>query len=247
MLLPISTLYHIPKTISSPIVQCLLELDVVGNGVDVYETNFQEIKTETFLLRNPMGTSPTLEDDNIVLWESGAVLDYLLERYDTENRLAPRCLSAESLPEHSALRAKYLHVKQYIIATVYPFVASLFLHTQRSIEEQDEAYIQSTKRKWTSVMAPVLSQWLGEGTYFLGDQMTAVDFLVCKPLNNANSLGMLVVFPRLKSLLDRMKCRPTFRLAYEALPPNEESHYNRSILVVPGMTTCQVSVEDSKA
>lgn len=123
------TLHHVPKTISSPIVQCLLELDVDGEPVVVHEMTFAELKRDDHLRINPMGTAPAFHDDDLVLWESGAVLDYLLERYDQDHKLHPPCLCKASSPADMADRAKYLQLKQYIIATVYPFVASLFVHS----------------------------------------------------------------------------------------------------------------------
>ncbi|KAB5566041.1 glutathione-s-transferase theta, gst [Coniochaeta sp. 2T2.1] len=48
-----------------------------------------ELKTEPFISLNPNGKVPALEDPNtdIVLWESGAIIDYLIDMYDTQNTL----------------------------------------------------------------------------------------------------------------------------------------------------------------
>jgi glutathione S-transferase len=74
-------LYHVPKTISSPIVQILLDLNLAENEVHIETLSFAELKSSSHLERNPMGTSPTLVDVDlgIAIWESGAVLTYLLE------------------------------------------------------------------------------------------------------------------------------------------------------------------------
>jgi glutathione S-transferase len=175
------TLYHIPKTISSPIVQCLLELDLVKTQVDVVEKSFSELKVPEYLALNPMGTSPAFQDGEIIIWESGAVLTYLLERYDTEHKLHPAFLSPESTAEQIAARAKFLQLQHYIISTVYPFMASLYIHTLKPLDEQDADYVASAKEKWQTYFGPVLEKWLGRGPYFLGDQVSAVDFLTAKP------------------------------------------------------------------
>jgi glutathione S-transferase len=178
------TLIHVPKTISSPIVQCLVELNLVDNPVKVQEVPFPELKTEAILSYNPMGSSPTFHDGDIIIWESGAVLDYLLERYDTEHQLHPPSITKTSTNEQIAARGKYMQLKQYIIATVYPFMASMFIHTLLPKEKQDSVYLANAEDKWTNLLGPVLTKWLGKGPYFLGDQITAVDFLVLKPVNN---------------------------------------------------------------
>jgi glutathione S-transferase len=234
------TLYHVPKTISSPIVQCLIELDVVGKFVAVQETTFPDLKSEAFLSINPMGTSPTFKEGEIILWESGAVLDYLLERYDQEHRLHPESLT-HAPQETAATRAKYLQLKQYIIATVYPFVASLFVHTLKPIEEQDDAYVSSAKNKWTTLLGPVLTKWLGDGPFFLGSKVSAVDFLVAKPLSNANGLELLSEFPELKAHFERIWSRPSFAMAYESTVstperPKNDDRDERTLVLVPLLT-----------
>jgi glutathione S-transferase len=200
------TLYHVPKTISSPIVQTLLELDLVPSTVMIEVLTFAQLKEEPHLAINPMGSSPAFKDDDTILWESGAVLNYLLEQYDTDCKLyaAPR----------TEQRAKYLHLQQYIIATVYPFVASMYIHTLGPKEEQDEAYIATAKGKWRDLLAPILTKWLGDGPYFLGDQLSVVDFLTAKPLSNIDSMGMLDETPQLKALFETISSRPSFHSAY---------------------------------
>jgi glutathione S-transferase len=230
-------LYHVPKTISSPIVQCLLELDVLNNPVEVKEISFGELKSPEYLLINPMGTAPGFQDENIILWESGAVLSYLLERYDTEHKLSPSSISSNTTTEQLTSRAKYLHLKQYIIATVYPFIAALYIHTLKPENEQDAEYVQFAKQKWITLLGPILTKWLGDGPFFLGSHFSAVDFLVAKPLNNVNSMGMLTDFPALQALFENISSRPSFKAAYEGMPQQTDEPY-RSLLLVPSKEDC---------
>jgi glutathione S-transferase len=233
------TLYHIPKTCSSPLVQCLVELDLVKKHVvKVVETTFSGIKKPEYLAINPMGTAPAFQDGEIIIWESGAVLTYLLERYDTEHKFHPACLTAESTEEQIAYRAKFLHLQHYSIVTVYPFMAALYIHTFKPLEEQDAAYVASAKEKWQTCFGPVLEKWLGEGRYFLGDEVSAVDFVLAKPLNNVNSLGLLKDFPALNALFERLRSRPSFASAYEGLPSDDADanagEHQRIMILVPG-------------
>jgi glutathione S-transferase len=188
------TLYHVPRTISSPIVQVLYELNLIEtNKVNIKTLTFTQLKAPEHLARNPMGTSPAFTDDekDIAIWESGAVLTYILEFYDNEHKLHPP-------PGSSAKdRAIFLHLQQYIIATVYPFLASLFIHTLKPSDEQDVAYIACAKEKFTALLGPTLVKFLGSSEYFMGDKVSAIDFLAAKPLGNAHSLCLLEDFPAL--------------------------------------------------
>ncbi|QMW29008.1 glutathione S-transferase [Aspergillus flavus] len=58
-----------------------------------YETrfvSFQDVKKEPFIKLNPNGRLPAIEDPNknITLWESGAIVEYLIDNYDTEHELS---------------------------------------------------------------------------------------------------------------------------------------------------------------
>lgn len=70
------TLHHVPKTISSPIFQLLLELKLVPDTVVVKTLTFPELKEQPHLMINPMGTSPAFHDDDLTIWESGAILTW---------------------------------------------------------------------------------------------------------------------------------------------------------------------------
>jgi glutathione S-transferase len=226
------TLYHVPKTISSPIVQILHEMNVVENGVQVVTLTFAQLKEPTHLARNPMGSSPALTDDEngIAIWESGAVLTYLLQIYDTEFQIHPNPSSA-SLKE----RAAFLHLQQYIIATVYPFLASLFIHTLKPKEEQDEEYVGNAISKWRTLLAPTLVNFLGSNDYFMGHETpSAIDFLMAKPFGNANSLGLLEEFPSLYSVYEKIRNRDSYAIAYAEQKHDRARAESRSMVLVPG-------------
>lgn len=55
-----------------------------------YESVFPKPKEEPLVSLNPNGRVPVIEDPNtgITLWESGAIIEYLLETYDKEKKLS---------------------------------------------------------------------------------------------------------------------------------------------------------------
>lgn len=63
-----------------------------------------DVKGEAYTKINPNGRTPAIEDPNtgITLWESGAILEYLVDTYDKDHKV-----SYASFPE------KY-HTKQYL-------------------------------------------------------------------------------------------------------------------------------------
>lgn len=65
----------------------LAELDV---PYEVINWPFSDVKKPEYVAINPNGRLPAIRDPNtgITLWESGAIVEYLIERYDTEKRLS---------------------------------------------------------------------------------------------------------------------------------------------------------------
>lgn len=196
----------------------------------VHQLTFPDLKTPDHLARNPMGTSPafTDEEQEIFIWESGAVLTYLLEMYDTNFELYPQ--PGKATPSD---RAKFLHLQQFILATVYPFLSSLFIQAVlKPKEEQDPIYIENAKTNWRTKMAPILVSFLGEAPYFMGEKVGALDFLAAKPFNNARSLGLLAEFPTLDALFEKVRCLESFEKAYGE---EQQNCACRSLMLVPSM------------
>jgi glutathione S-transferase len=65
-------------------------LEELGIPYEVEDLTFEDIKKEYFLSINPNGRMPAIYDPNtdLTLWESGAILEYLIEKYDTEHKIS---------------------------------------------------------------------------------------------------------------------------------------------------------------
>ncbi|KAH8429330.1 glutathione S-transferase family protein [Aspergillus melleus] len=61
----------------------------LGLAFAVNPIQFSDIKKPEYLAVNPNGRLPSIQDPNtgLTLWESGAIIEYLIERYDKEHRL----------------------------------------------------------------------------------------------------------------------------------------------------------------
>ena len=69
-----------------------IALEELGLRYEVHRLNLQaeeQLRPE-FLALNPNHKIPVLEDDGLVVWESGAILLHLGERHDPEGRILPK-------------------------------------------------------------------------------------------------------------------------------------------------------------
>ena len=49
-----------------------------------------EMKTKDYLRIHPLGKVPAIEDDGFILWETGAIFEYLVDKYSDGELIPPR-------------------------------------------------------------------------------------------------------------------------------------------------------------
>ncbi|KAL2199884.1 glutathione S-transferase [Corynascus similis CBS 632.67] len=65
-------------------------LDELGLPYEIDAVPFSDVKKPEYLAINPNGRLPSIRDPNanLTLWESGAIVEYLIEKYDTNHKLS---------------------------------------------------------------------------------------------------------------------------------------------------------------
>ena len=212
------TVHHLNNSRSQRIVWLLEEL-----GLD-YEIKRYQRDPETMLapasLRavHPLGKSPVITDGELTLAESGAIIDYLIERYGASS-LAP----AAGTP--ARLRYNYwLHYAEGSAMT--PLLLKLVFDRVESAPMpffvKPVAKGISAKVK-SSFIEPQLKQHLdylegelGESDWFAGDAFSGADIQLSFVLEAAAARGGLDASrPRLMDFLQRIHARPAYRRALE--------------------------------
>lgn len=83
------TVHHLNQSRSQRVIWALEELSLPYEIVH-YQREKTMLAPASLRKVHPLGKSPVVEDNGLILAESGAILEYLQETYDVESRLKPR-------------------------------------------------------------------------------------------------------------------------------------------------------------
>ncbi len=138
-----------------------------------------ELKSDEHRKRHPLGRVPVLEDDDITIFESGAIIDYIIEKYDDRN-LKPS-VESRTFPN-------YLQWYHYCEGMVMPPMNTIVVHTLILPEDRrDPEVLRQAKNLLTKSIMPV-NQLLTENKFLIGDKISGVDFMLGHSLYMADKL-----------------------------------------------------------
>ena len=199
------TLYHCPSSRSTR-VRWLLEELGLEYRLEMLALGDGSMQRPAYLAKNPLGKVPTLEEDGVVIYESGAIVEHLLERHG-KGRLAP----APGSPERPAF-LQWLHWSE---ATFMPSIGELVQHTLlRPEAERIAAVVPDAKRRLARVLG-VVEQALAKQDTLLPSGFSAADIMLGYALQLAKLLGQLPAdLPRTNAYLARLAARPAFQKAF---------------------------------
>lgn len=195
-------LYFAPRTRAVRVLWLLEELEL---PYALERVEFLPPAQTFFAQKTPLGKLPTVEDGEVLMCESGAIVEYLLERYG-QGRLAP--------PPGSRERARYLQWLHFAESTAFPPLGILvWLSRYRSDGERHADLISDTRER-AAASFDFLEREFGSGPYLLGAELSAADIMLGFTLEAAQALGVLSGrHPGVQAYLARLEARPGFQKA----------------------------------
>ncbi len=152
---------------------------------------------------HPLGKSPVITDGATTLAESGAIVEYLIERYG-KGRLAPPATSPE--------RARYLYWLHYAEGSAMPPLVMKFIFDRTAANPAARALIEPQLKLHIDYQETEL----GKSLWFAGAEFSGADIQMSGPIEAAKSrAGMDTNYPRLSAFLERIHTRPAYRRALE--------------------------------
>ena len=178
-------------------------LEEVGQPYDVRLVSFPALKQPAHLLLNPFGQIPTYEEDDLVLFESGAIVFHIAETHEG------------LLPKDPAARARALMWMFAAVNTmelpILDFAYGRFTEGKKPWYEERVVMVKDRIRDRMKQLAARLgdAQWL-DGAFSAGDLMMVHVLQRLKPS------GLLDEFPTLAAYVARGEARPAYQRAFAA-------------------------------
>ncbi|XP_054711353.1 uncharacterized protein LOC129220944 [Uloborus diversus] len=151
----------------------------------------EQLKPE-FVSINPMHVVPTLHDDGFYLWESRAILTYLVNKY------APGCSIYTNDPKEKANIERMLY---FDIGTLYKSLADyVYPQVFAGAAESPE------KKESFKKALELFDQFLSKTTYAAANHITLADFSIIAGLSMSKMVDYdLSVYPKISSWMERLK------------------------------------------
>lgn len=172
--------------------------------MEVYIRNDMGRAPPELKIAHPLGKSPVIEHDGLLLSESGAINSYLLKLYDTDNKLSP---PSSSLKEW----ASYQQWLAYPEGSVF---APLLLKMLLLRSGVDHPVIAPFSDGEIKLHFDHITEQLGDKDYILGE-FSGADFGIAYVVSMADRLGQLAGYPRLQAYWARVQERDAWKQAIE--------------------------------
>ena len=199
------TLHFAPNSRAGRIVWLLEELELEYN-INKMAFNPKDLKSDEHRARHPLGRVPVLDDGDVRIYESGAIVEYVIERHKNGG-LKPE-VSDPLYPE-------YLQWFHYCEGRVMPPVNTIVVQTLLlPPDRRDETVLSQAQRLLSKALEPVDESLAGRD-YLIG-AFSAADVMLGHACFMSNRLGcVLDEMANLKGYVERISERPAFKTAIE--------------------------------
>lgn len=178
-------------------------LEEAGQPYEVRLVPWEKFRQEAHLARNPFGQIPTYEEGDLTLFESGAIVFHIAERF------------SGLLPADASARARAIMWMFAALSTVEPPIV------EREIVKYAEAGKSWQGERFAMVDERIrgrlnqLSARLGDGEWLDG-AFSAADIVMVHVLRRLEGSGLLEDYPTLAAYIARGQARPAYKRAFAA-------------------------------
>lgn len=212
------TLHHLENSRSQRILWLLEELGLEYEIKHYKRDRKTQLAPAELKRVHPLGKSPVITDGELVLAESGAIITYLLETYDTAGTFSPG--------QDAALKREQTYWLHYAEGSLMPFMVMKLIFEK--VESAPLPFFLKPVSKGISAqvhkmfISPNLlthlefvEASLKERGHFVADKLTGADIQMSFPLEAAASRLDLERYPHINAFLKMTQARPAYQRALE--------------------------------
>ena len=194
-----------PNSRAGRIIWLMEELELEYE-VNVMPFSKEGLKSDEHRARHALGRVPVLEDGEVMIFESGAIIEYVLTRHK-EGGLKPKTDSPEF--------PYYLQWFHYCEGMVMPPMNQIVVQTiLLPPERRDENVLKQAKNLLTKSLMMVNANLAGK-EYLIGD-FSAADLMLGHACYMSNRMGCVTdEMQHIKDYVARISARPAFKKAIE--------------------------------
>jgi glutathione S-transferase len=215
--------HHLEKSRSQRIVWLLEELGIPYE-IEHYKRDPNTMLAPDSLRRvHPLGKSPVITDGDTVVAESGAIIEYLVEKHGG-GRLKP------AVDDPNWLNYQYwLH---YAEGSLMPLMVMKLIFS-RVPKAPMPFFAKPIAKKISGGMVGgfvqprieeqlrLVESHLASHTWFAGEALTAADVQMSFPLQAAGARANLDALPHIRDFIQRVEARPAYQRGIERTGPLE--------------------------
>ncbi|MEM9620704.1 MAG: glutathione S-transferase family protein [Pseudomonadota bacterium] len=196
-------LYSAPRTRALRVAWLLEEL---AQPYTLHQVEFKPTSSQFFIQDTPTGKIPTLVDGDVVMAESGAILQYILQQYP-DNPFQPQT--------SDAAYADFLQWFHFSESTAFaPMGVVVWLTLYRQDAAAHPELVNDARQRALASLQPI-EQRLQHSDYLAGSSFSAADIMMGFTLLAATLLELTQETPAIQDYLSRLTARPAFARAAE--------------------------------
>jgi glutathione S-transferase len=154
-----------------------------------------------YVKEQPFDQVPCFSDDQVRIFESGAIVQYIGEK------------SEALLPREPQQRYRAIQWTYAALNSVEPAIQNVFAVTVFYADQEWAKLRRPGAEEFARLKLKRVSDWLGDKPWLEGDRFTIGDLIMVTVLRNLNHTDMVAEFPNLAAYQKRGESRPAFQRA----------------------------------
>ena len=197
-------IHHAPNSRSVRALWLFNELDLPYE-LEIYPLGDKSMRTPEYLKVHPLGRVPALEDGDLTIFESGAIVQYVLDRYGN-GTMVPNSAS----PDYPT----YLQWLHYAEGMIMPQINIIVVETIFLPEERRNQTNVNRATKLLTRMLTAVDMHL-QDREFLAGEFSGADIMTGHACIVSGRLGADISDkPNVAAYIDRLEARPALQKAW---------------------------------